>query len=248
MQTIETLAVIPARLGSARLPEKPLHRLCGKELVLWVLDGVRESRNVDRVVVATDSERVVAAVEAAGGEAMMTPADLPTGNDRVAYVAERIPSTFVLNVQGDDPMVTSAIVDPMVEALRRAPETRMAVLAKRIDNPAEIERDAIVKMVFDENGRALYFSRSPIPYPRNPGAAYYKHIGPYAWRREALFEFASWAQTPLEKSESLEMLRLLEKGYTIRCIETDIDCIEIDTPEDVRLFEERHMQQHKKEG
>lgn len=237
MQTIETLAIIPARLGSTRLPEKPLLKLAGRELILRVLDGVRESRAVDRTIVATDSERVVEIVQNAGGEAMMTPEDLPTGNDRVAFVAREIPSRFVLNVQGDDPMVCAAVIDPMVAALKNDPETRLAVLAKKIDDDAEIARDAIVKMVFDNQGRALYFSRSPIPYPRNPVANYYKHIGPYAWRRDALFEFASWAQTPLEKSESLEMLRLLEHGCTIRCIETDIDCIEIDTPNDIKAFE-----------
>jgi 3-deoxy-manno-octulosonate cytidylyltransferase (CMP-KDO synthetase) len=238
MRTIETLAVIPARLGSTRLPEKPLVKLCGRELVLRVLDGVRACRSVDRAIVATDSERVVSLVERDGGEAMMTPADLPTGSDRVAWVAERVPSEYVLNVQGDDPMVCPAHIDPMIEALRGDPGTGLAVLAKKIDDPTETARDSIVKMVFATNGRALYFSRAPIPYPRAGEAVCYKHIGPYAWRRDALFAFAAMPRTPLERTESLEMLRLLENGGTIRCIETEIDCIEIDTPEDVRLFEE----------
>jgi 3-deoxy-D-manno-octulosonate cytidylyltransferase len=235
---IETLAVIPARLRSTRLPEKPLIKLCGRELVLWVLDGVRRSAKVDRAVVATDDARVVAVVEAAGGEAVLTPPDLPTGSDRVAFVAREIPSTYVLNVQGDDPMVSPDVLDAMVDALRADPDVRLALLAKRIDDPDEVDRDSVVKMVFDGKGRALYFSRSRIPFERNPGAVYYKHIGPYAWRRDALFDFSSWPQTPLERAESLEMLRVLEKGQTIRCIETEIDNIEIDTPEDVRRFEE----------
>ena len=238
MQTIDTLAVIPARLGSTRLPEKPLVKLCGRELVLRVLDGVRSCASVDRTIVATDSERIVSLVEAEGGEAMMTPPELPTGSDRVAWVAERVPSTYVLNVQGDDPLVVAAHIDPMIEALKKDPETGLAVLAKKIDDPDEISRDSIVKMVFARDGRALYFSRSPIPYPRSGQAVYYKHIGPYAWRRDALFAFAAMSQTPLERTESLEMLRLLEHGGTIRCIETEIDCIEIDTPDDVRQFEE----------
>lgn len=234
----EILVVIPARLQSTRLPEKPLLKLGGRELVLRVLDRVRESRRVARVIVATDSERVFSVVKAAGGEAMMTPADLPTGGDRVAYVAERVPSRFVLNVQGDDPMSSGAEIDRMVAALEEDESAGLVLLAKRIENEREIARASIVKMVFDRNGRALYFSRSPIPYPRNPGAVYYKHIGPYAWRRDLLLSFATLSQTPLETTESLEMLRLLEHGHAIRCIETAVDNIEIDTPEDVAAYEE----------
>lgn len=236
---IETLAVIPARTASTRLPEKPLLKLAGRELVLRVLDGVRSSSQIDKVVVATDDERVVRLVESAGGEAVMTPSELPTGSDRVAFVAREIASRFVLNVQGDDPMVSKDVIDPMIEALRGDAAAGLAVLAKKIDNPEEKERASIVKMVFDNDKRALYFSRSPIPFARDPHAApeYYKHIGPYAWRREALFEFSSWAPTPLEKAESLEMLRILEHGGTIKCILTEQDSIEIDTPDDVRQFE-----------
>ncbi|MDR1581515.1 MAG: 3-deoxy-manno-octulosonate cytidylyltransferase [Synergistaceae bacterium] len=236
---IETLAVIPARTASTRLPEKPLLKLAGRELVLRVLDGVRSSSEVDRVVVATDDERVARLVESEGGEAMMTPPELPTGSDRVAFAAGRIESRFVLNVQGDDPMVTKDVIDPMIEALRGNPDAGLAVLVKKIDNLEETERPSIVKMVFDRDMRALYFSRSPIPFARDPKAPpdYFKHIGPYAWRREALFEFSSWATTTLEKAESLEMLRLLEHGRTIKCILTERDSIEIDTPEDVRQFE-----------
>ena len=244
--TVETLAVIPARYGSTRLPGKPLLKLCGKELVRWVWEGVNRS-SADRVIVATDHADIARLIETAGGEAMMTPSKLPTGNDRVAFVAERIPSRFVLNVQGDDPMASPATIDPMLDTLRRTADTQLAVLAKRIDNPEEADRNSIVKMVFDRNGRALYFSRSPIPFSAvfgEPAVTRFKHVGPYAWRREALFEFASQPQTPLEKAESLEMLRVLENGGVIRCIETDIDAVEIDTPEDAALFERlmRHPQ------
>lgn len=238
-RTIETLAVIPARTASTRLPEKPLLKLAGRELVLRVLDGVRSSSEVDKVIVATDDERVARLVESEGGAAMMTPPELPTGSDRVAFVAREIASRFVLNVQGDDPLVSKDVIDPMIEALRGDTDAGLAVLAKKIDNPEETERSSIVKMVFDNDKRALYFSRSPIPFARDPHAApyRYKHIGPYAWRREALFEFSAWAPTALEKTESLEMLRMLEHGKTIKCILTERDSIEIDTPEDVRQFE-----------
>ncbi|GHS89101.1 3-deoxy-manno-octulosonate cytidylyltransferase [Synergistales bacterium] len=235
---IETLAVIPARYGSTRLPGKPLLKLCGKELVLWVWEGARRSALVDRVIVATDREEIAGLVEKAGGEAVMTPSDLPTGNDRVAYVARRVPSRFVINIQGDDPMVTPEIIDPLVEALRQNSDVKLAVLAKQIEHPEEVGRDSIVKMVFDEKGRALYFSRSPIPFSNKPDTKRFKHVGPYAWRQDALFAFASWPRTRLETAENLEMLRVLEKGEVIQCVETDIETIEIDTPEDVTLFEE----------
>jgi 3-deoxy-manno-octulosonate cytidylyltransferase (CMP-KDO synthetase) len=233
---IETLAVIPARYASTRLPGKPLVKLCGKELALWVWEGARRSTSVDRLIVATDCDAIVDLVEKAGGEAMMTPAELPTGNDRVAYVADRIPSRFVLDIQGDDPTVSPQVIDPMVDALRRDPQVTLVVPVKRM-GPDEAERSSVSKVVFDERRRALYFSRSLIPFSKDPKTVRFKHIGHYGWRREALFEFASHPQTPLEKLESLEMLRVLEMGGIISCVETDIDAIEINTPEDVIRFE-----------
>jgi 3-deoxy-manno-octulosonate cytidylyltransferase (CMP-KDO synthetase) len=192
---------------------------------------------VDRLIVATDHETIAALIEKSGGEVMMTPSSLSTGNDRVGYVAERVPSRFVVNIQGDNPLVTPELLDPLIAALRADPEVRLAVPAKRIEHAAEAEKNSVVKMVFDENKRALYFSRSLIPFSKDPATVRFKHIGIYAWRRNALFEFASWPQSPIEKMENLEMLRLLEKGGVIRCIETEADAIEIDTPEDVALFE-----------
>jgi 3-deoxy-manno-octulosonate cytidylyltransferase (CMP-KDO synthetase) len=240
---LETLAVIPARYGSTRLPGKPLAKLCGKELILRVWEGAMRSAYIDRLVVATDHDGIAAIVEQAGGEVMMTPSELATGNDRVAWVAERVPSQFVLNIQGDNPMVVPEMLDPLVLALRNDANVTLAVPAKRIENPDELERNSVVKMVFDESGRALYFSRSVIPFSSNPETVRFKHIGIYAWRRDALFEFASWPRTSLEKAESLEMLRLLEKGGIIRCVETNVETIEIDTPEDVARYERFISQQ-----
>jgi 3-deoxy-manno-octulosonate cytidylyltransferase (CMP-KDO synthetase) len=240
MRDIKTLAVIPARFASTRLPGKPLLKLAGRELVLWVLDGVRSSSRVDMTVVATDDERIASVVRSAGGNAMITPESLRSGSDRAAYVARGIEARFVLDVQCDDPLVTGNVIDPMIDALEGDPGAGLVVLAKKIDRPEEIGRDSIVKMVFDETRRALYFSRSPIPFARNPEKSrpeFFKHIGPYAWRRDELLKFASWAETPLEKAESLEMLRLLERGRSIKCIPAERDSIEIDTPDDVRRFE-----------
>lgn len=235
--TIQTLAVIPARYASTRLPGKPLLPIAGVPLVLRVLHGLRECADVDRIIVATNDERIASVVRDDGGEAMMTPSDLPSGGDRVAWVAQRVPSEFVLNVQGDDPLVGADMISPLIQALKDNPETQLSLLAKKIENLEEVDNPNIVKMVFDRSGRGLYFSRSPIPYPRCPGGVWYKHIGPYGWRRDFLLEFFRWEQTPLEKTESLEMLRVLERGYSLRCVPTARDTIEIDTPEDVKRLE-----------
>ena len=236
--SLETLAVIPARYASTRLPGKPLIPIGGVPLVLRVLHGVRSCTSVSRVIVATDDRRIAEAVERDGGEAMMTPSDLPSGGDRVANVSQRIPSEFVINVQGDDPLVGPDMIEPLIRALKNDASTKLALLAKRIERREEVDDPNIVKVVFDSQGRGLYFSRSPIPYPRNAeNAVWYKHIGPYGWRRDFLLEFARTEQTPLEKTESLEMLRVLEKGYTLRCVPTERDTIEIDTPDDVRRLE-----------
>jgi 3-deoxy-manno-octulosonate cytidylyltransferase (CMP-KDO synthetase) len=214
-----------------------LVKLCGKELVLRVWEGTRRSALVDRLIVATDYEPIVRLVEQSGGEAMMTPEDLATGNDRVAWVAERIPSRFVVNVQGDNPLVSPEMLDPLIGALQEDPNITLVVPAKRIETREEMGRHSVVKMVFDEKGRALYFSRSIIPFSDDTAIARFKHVGIYAWRREALFEFASSPRSALEKAENLEMLRLFEKEKIIHCVRTDVETIEIDTPDDVLLFE-----------
>ena len=235
--SLETLAVIPARFASTRLPGKPLVEICGVPLILRVLRGVKKCSCVDRVIVATDDERIASLVEADGGTAMMTPEDLPSGGDRVAWVAQRIPSRIVLNVQGDDPLVGPDMIEPLISALKEDDQTRLALLVKKIERAEEVEDPNIVKAVFDKKGRALYFSRSPIPHPRKAGAVWYKHIGPYAWQRDFLLEFSRLPQTPLEQAESLEMLRVLERGHAIRCVPAPRDTIEIDTPDDVKRLE-----------
>lgn len=234
---MKTLAVIPARYASTRLPGKPLIEIAGIPLVVRVLRQVQKCAMVDRAIVATDDERIAAVVRADGGEAVMTPSELSSGGDRVAYAARDIPSDYVLNVQGDDPLVGPDMIAPLIAALDDRDETKLALLAKRIENLEEVESRDIVKLVFDERGRGLYFSRCGIPCPRNAGGVWYKHIGPYAWRRDFLFEFSSWPRTRLEKTESLEMLRVLEKGYSIQCVEASRDVIEIDTPEDLTRIE-----------
>ncbi|MBL3539639.1 3-deoxy-manno-octulosonate cytidylyltransferase [Aminivibrio sp.] len=239
---MKTLAVIPARFASTRLPGKPLLPVGGVPLVVRVLRRVKMCSSVDRIIVAADDDRIAEAVRNAGGECMLTPPELPSGGDRVAWVAGKIPSDLVLNVQVDDPLVGPDMIDSLTAAMDD-PVVMLALLSKRIEREEEVLSPNIVKMVFDAGGRALYFSRSPIPYPRSGDPVYYKHIGPYCWRRDFLLKFSSWEQTPLEKTESLEMLRVLERGHSIACVPVERDTIEIDTPEDAEALE-RYLELH----
>ena len=234
---MKTLAVIPARYASTRLPGKALIPIAGIPLVIRVLSNIQKCKTIDKVVVATDDSRIADVVRQNGGEVVMTPSGLPSGGDRVAWVSKKIPSEFVLNVQVDDPLVDSNMIDPLVEALETNSSVMLALLAKRIEHMEEVNSKDIVKMVFDRYGKGMYFSRSAIPYSNCAGGEWYKHIGPYGWRRDFLLNFSSWEQTPLEKIESLEMLRVLEKGYSIKCVVTENDTIEIDTPKDLKKIE-----------
>ncbi len=234
----KTIAVIPARYGSSRLPGKPLIPIAGVPLVIRVLRAVERCSSVDRVIVATDDQRIAEAVQGSGGEVEMTPTELATGGDRVAWVARKLDASIVLNVQGDDPLVGPDMIDPLVRALKEDPSLSLAVCVKAIEDPREVEDSHIVKVVMDQRRQALYFSRSSIPYPRERGhCRWYKHIGPYCWRRDFLLQFAQWDQSPLERSESLEMLRVLERGHPIQCVEVQRDTIEIDTPHDLDRLE-----------
>lgn len=243
-----TLAVIPARYGSVRFPGKPLVNLAGKPLVCHVVDRAREARTVDDVVVATDDERIVEAVEKHGGRAMMTSADCASGSDRIAEVVRREPDADVIvNVQGDEPLMPPEIIDRAVDALLSDPDCAVATAMIRIRSEEDYRSTNVVKVVLDASGRALYFSRSPIPslvhvrdaqIVRNAlgaGGEFwgYKHFGLYAYRREALLRFVELAPAPLETAENLEQLRFIENGMTIRVVEAERDSIGVDTPEDL---------------
>ena len=230
------MCVIPARYGSTRLPGKPLLEIAGKPMIQHVVERVRQSATPDRVIVATDDDRIMAAVEAFGGEAMLTATDHPTGTDRLAEVAEAFQSVdLVINVQGDEPLIPPQAIDALAAAFTDRPDLQMATLISELED-ADAENPAAVKVVASLDGHALYFSRSLIPYPRNPGSQcrYYKHIGVYAYRRDFLLQYAKLPPTPLEQTESLEQLRALEHGFRIRLIETEFRSIGVDTPEDLQ--------------
>lgn len=234
------LAVIPSRLGSTRLPRKPLLRETGKYLFQHVYESVARARALDRVVLATDSEEIVSAARSCGVEVEMTRADHFCGTDRVAEVAARCPSAeIVVNVQGDEPDVRAEDVDLLVETLR-ASGADAATLAAACP-PDRVHDNAAVKVVLDLRGRALYFSRSPIPYPRFPSAAppgrcHLLHAGLYAFRPATLAEFARLEPSPLERVEGLEQLRLLENGRSIAVGIMENVPRGIDTPADYQRF------------
>jgi len=207
----------------------------GKTMVEHVYRRAIAAARVGAVVVATDDRRVADVVSAFGGTAVMTSAEHVTGTDRLAEVATALQSEIVLNVQGDEPLMTADAIDAVAALLLSRPEDQMATLRKRVDDMADLETPSVVKMVVDNNGYALYFTRSGIPFvrPGQPAPVFWRHLGLYAYRRPFLATLAGLPSTPLEQAEGLEQLRALEHGYRISTAETSADTIGVDTPEDL---------------
>ena len=245
------IAIIPARYESVRLPGKMLLELAGKPLILHTLGQAKKARTVSRVIVATDDERIFCVVTENGGEAVMTSADHRSGSDRLAEVAEGLPAgSIIVNVQGDEPMISPDTIDKAVEALLDDDEADMATTCEPIDSLWDLLNGNNVKVVIGDKGYALHFSRSPMPWPREASLRYggdpnqaieeepellsnfRKHTGLYVFRREYLLEFAKMPQTRLEKFEMLEQLRALENGAKIRVVEAADRSIGVDTVED----------------
>lgn len=236
--------IIPARYGSTRLPAKPLVDLCGKPMIRHVVERARQSQLLDRVIVATDDARIIDAVLAFGGEAVMTPADCRSGTDRIAHVARTLADAdIVVNIQGDEPLIAPGMIDEGVRPLIDDPSIVAGTVVRPIDDPAEIANPSVVKAVLDRNGNALYFSRAAIPFLREgarDGARplYYKHFGLYVFRRPFLLQVAAWQPTPLEEAEKLEQLRILEHGFRIHAAVTSHDSVAVDTADDARRVTE----------
>jgi len=229
------IVIIPARYGSTRLEGKPLLPIGGRPMIQRVFERARKIESAERVIVATDDERIAAAVHEFGGEVEMTSPDHPTGADRVAEVAARHDADIVVNLQGDEPFIDTAAVDRAVTALIGAPDINVATLCAPI-TPAEADNPDVTLVVRDLRGLALYFSKLPIPNDRTGGAQprpLLKHLGIYVFRRDFLLQYAVLAPTPLEKCEKLEQLRILEHGGKIMCVETDQDSIGVDSPDDL---------------
>jgi 3-deoxy-manno-octulosonate cytidylyltransferase (CMP-KDO synthetase) len=241
------VGIIPARFGSTRLPGKPLLAATGKPLIQHVVEAARQATRLDRIIVATDDDRIAAAVRAFGGEVALTRSDHPTGTDRVAEVVAAMPEAdLIVNLQGDEPEISGAALDLVVSLLENDPEAPMATLATPIRHLAVYHDPACVKVVKTQRGRALYFSRSPIPAHRdgppdlraNPPLALL-HLGLYAYRRDFLLGLAKLPPSPLETAEKLEQLRVLEAGFPIALGIVEERGVGIDTPEDYDRFVER---------
>lgn len=239
--TTKVLAVIPARYASSRFPGKPLASVAGRPMIQHVLERVREADSISRVVVATDDARIQKAVEGFGGEAIMTRSDHRSGTDRVAEVAAHVPAEIYVNVQGDEPLVDPGTIEGLVTAMDEDSSVQIATPCAAITSRDEIMDPNIVKVVRDFEGNALYFSRAPIPWVRDRAekvaAQHWKHLGLYAYRRDALLEFPTLPPGDLERLEQLEQLRWLENDYRIRVVESEYDAVSVDVPADVERIE-----------
>ena len=232
---VRVLGVIPARYQSRRFPGKLLADLGGRPVLQHVYEGASACALLDRVLVATDDERIYQTVRSFSGEVEMTSAVHASGTDRVAEVARRSSAGIVVNIQGDEPFVNSAVLEQVVRPLLEPGSPEMATLCKPIPDPETFRDPNVVKVVTDDAGLAMYFSRSPIPCPRQPGPAQAReHIGIYSYRRESLLAFSGMSRSSLEAVEGLEQLRALQAGYRIAVVETsDHIGVSVDTPRDL---------------
>ena len=236
----KVLAVIPARYASTRFPGKIIAPLAGKPLVVYAYERACQCALIDEALVATDNECVVRALEPLGVPTLLTRNDHPSGTDRIAeVVSSREDADIIVNVQGDEPLIDPATIAEAIRPLLDDATVAMSTAKRQITELAQIANSNVVKVVCDENGRALYFSRAAIPAIRDKAGrddqpdCYWEHVGLYVYRREFLLEYAGWKQTPLEKLEKLEQLRALERGYPIAVVETKYESIGVDTLEDL---------------
>lgn len=241
----KVLGIIPARWGSTRFPGKPLHLIAGKALVQHVWDRCLQCKNLDSVVIATDDQRIAAAVRAFGGKVALTSPDHPSGTDRIAEVALHWPDhSHLINIQGDEPLISPELIDQLAQTLIDQPDCEMVTAANPIhfDDP-EFTDPNVVKVVIDHLERALYFSRSPIPYQRSPVTELrtFRHKGIYGFNREFLLKFVRWQPSALERCEQLEQLRALEHGTKINVIITSDDSPGIDTPEQADILNRQFL-------
>ena len=232
--------VIPSRYASTRFPGKPLADIAGKPMVQRVFERCARSRLAGAVIVATDDERIAEAVRGFGGLAEMTPSELASGTERMAWVAARRQGRIFVNVQGDEPLIDPAAIDAAIAPLLADEDIDIGTVASRMTDDAEFSNPNIVKIALTVSGRALYFSRAGIPHPRDGAdsagrAQRYRHAGLYAYRREALERFAALSPSPLERIEMLEQLRALEAGMHIHVAIVDADSPAVDVPSDIDI-------------
>lgn len=234
----QTAIIIPARYGSSRLEGKPLLKACGKPIIQWVWEKGSKCDGIDRVIVATDDERIYNACKEFGAEVEMTSVEHKSGSDRIAEVASRHPEiSYIINVQGDEPLIEPANIELVRKGVVEDDKADISTLVREIKDADEVNNPNLVKCVFDMNGYAMYFSRSKIPFERNIGKSkFYGHLGIYGYKKEALFKMTKLPQTPCEMAESLEQLRALQNGMKIRVAVVENVPVGIDTIEDFEKF------------
>ena len=236
----KTAIIIPARYGSSRLEGKPLLKVAGKPIIQWVYEKAQQAKLADMIIVATDDKRIYDAVKAFGGEVEMTSVNHKCGSDRIREVVERHDDiSFIVNLQGDEPLIEPSAIDEVIKNVKDDDLADISTLIRVLHDEKEINNPNLVKCVKDQNGFALYFSRSKIPFERNSiDGNFYGHLGIYGYKRDALIKMTSMAQTPLEKTESLEQLRALENGMKIKTSVVDFVPVGIDTAEDLEKFKQ----------
>ena len=249
------IGVIPARFASSRLMGKPLADICGKPMIQHTFENAGKSKLISRMIIAVDDEKVASVAKSFGAEVVMTPKDIQTGSDRIAYVIKDIKNADVnVYIQGDEPLMNGTMIDQAIEPLVFDKSVNVSTLAKRILSVQEFKSPSIPKVVFDYNNFALYFSRSPIPFVRDARSnleritkgEVYKHIGLYVYRKEYLQRFTKLEPTDLEEMEKLEQLRMLENGFKIKIVVTEFENIAVDTPDDLARARQYYLKHFKK--
>jgi 3-deoxy-manno-octulosonate cytidylyltransferase (CMP-KDO synthetase) len=235
---MNAIGIIPARYGATRFEGKLLKDLCGKPVIQHVYERAKKARLLDDLIIAADDERIVEAVKAFKGKVVQTSKSHNTGTDRLTEVANAIDAKIIVNIQGDEPLISPLVIDDLVRTLQSDPTVSMATVVKKSRSVDEFKSPDVVKAIIDAKGYAMYFSRQPIPANLKLDAEkafFYKHIGIYAYNKDFLFTFKKLAKSYLEKNERLEQLRALEAGYRIKVIETKFETVGVDTPEDLEL-------------
>ena len=234
----KTAIIIPARYGSSRLEGKPLLKVAGKPVIQWVYEKAMQSKLADIIIVATDDNRIFNAVKEFGGNVEMTSTAHKCGSDRIREVVDRHPEiSFIVNLQGDEPLIEPSAIDAVAKHVKEDERADISTLIRVLKDEEEINNPNLVKCVINKEGFALYFSRSKIPFERNPiSGNFYGHLGIYGYKRDALLSMTSLEQTPLEQTESLEQLRALENGMQIKTSVVDFVPIGIDTAQDLEKF------------
>lgn len=238
----KAIGIIPARWGSIRFPGKSLALICGKPLIQWVIERASQAKMLEKVVVATDDQRIAAAARKSGTEAIMTRADHLSGTDRVAEAAGKYPAEIIVNIQGDEPAIDPKLIDKLVGVMLAEKKWDMATAAAPISSASEAGKPSLCKVVFNSEGQALYFSRWPIPFIRDKTFAadkpvFWRHIGIYLYRKKFLARFVAQAPCTIESAEALEQLRALYIGARIFVAQTDRCDIGVDTPADIAAAE-----------